>query len=345
MAQLSLPEFDGESSGMTVREAATTPTLWGTGWRDRVWEDLSKPWDIVVIGGGITGAGIVREAARAGLRVLLVDANDFSAGTSSRSGKMVHGGLRYLQSGQVRLTIESVAERERLLREGRGLITSQSFLLPSYATDRPPMWVFGLGLTIYDLLALKWGHRSYSPAGLAELCPQLGETNLVGGFRFFDAVTDDSRLVLRVLREAARAGAVVLNYARADELLRCPKGQVKGIALTDASPEGRGRCIEVFADVVINATGAWADTFRGRIGRKPRLRLLRGSHLIFPWSRLPLARAVTFLHPSDHRALYALPWEGAVLVGTTDVDHGPRVEIDPAISQGEVDYLFDGLKR
>src|SRR3990167_3342392 len=135
--------------------------MWTQGWRDEVWPQLDRPWDLIVIGGGITGAGILREASRAGLRALLVEARDFASGASSRSSKLVHGGLRYLKNGEIRLTFESVRERERLLKEGRGLVTQLGFLLPNYAGERPPAWVFGLGLAVYDMLALEWSHRHY----------------------------------------------------------------------------------------------------------------------------------------------------------------------------------------
>src|SRR3990172_10456123 len=140
--------------------------MWKNGWRDEIWAGLAGPWDLILIGGGITGAGILREASRAGLRTLLLEAHDFASGTSSRSSKMVHGGLRYLRNGQVNLTLESVRERERLLQEGRGLVTSLGQLMVSFKDDPTPLWVFGLGLTLYDLLALKWGHRRYSAAAL-----------------------------------------------------------------------------------------------------------------------------------------------------------------------------------
>src|SRR3990172_473498 len=163
--------------------------MWERGWRDEAWSELSRPWDLIVIGGGITGAGILREAARAGLRVLLVEAHDFASGTSSRSSKLVHGGFRYLKNAQVRLTLESVRERELLLRQGRGLVNPLPFLLANFAGDHTPAWLFGVGLTIYDLLALKGGHRHYAPDGGPRLLPQPPPTNLLGGYRYFDAST------------------------------------------------------------------------------------------------------------------------------------------------------------
>jgi len=313
--------------------------MWERGWRDRVWSQLDSPWDLIVIGGGVTGAGILREATRAGLRTVLFEAGDFSSGTSSRSSKLVHGGLRYLKNAQFNLTVESVHERERLLREGRGLVSPLGFLMPSFRGDRMPGWVFGIGLVIYDMLALKWGHRHYDAHGLLELCPVLASEGLVGGYRYIDATTDDACLVLRVLREAVRGGGVALNYAPVEGLLTRRTGQVSGVAVRDLASTD-GRTIEVQAPVVISATGAWADDLRARIGSPRRLRRLRGSHLIFPFARLPLTRAVSVLHPATGRPVFAVPWEGVTLIGTTDVDHIDASMAEPAIDPAEAGFLL-----
>ncbi|HKZ53910.1 MAG TPA: glycerol-3-phosphate dehydrogenase/oxidase [Anaerolineales bacterium] len=313
---------------------------WGPGWRDQAWSELSQPWDMIVIGGGITGAGVLREAARAGLRVLLVEAHDFASGTSSRSSKLVHGGFRYLKNAQVRLTLESVRERELLLRQGRGLVNPLPFLLANFAGDHTPAWLFGVGLTIYDLLALKWGHRHYAPDGVLGLCPQLASTNLLGGYRYFDASTDDARLVLRVIREAVLQGAMAINHARVGSLLQGRDGRVCGVALQDLDPDRGGRTAEATAQVVVSAAGVWADTLREHVGLPPRLRQLRGSHLVFAAARLPLARAVTFLHPQDMRPVFAVPWEGVTILGTTDVDHRAELLTDPSMSAQEAEYLL-----
>lgn len=323
----------------------TARLIWQKGWRDQIWSILDGPWDIIVIGGGITGAGILREAARSGLRVLLVEGQDFASGTSSRSSKLVHGGFRYLKNGEIRLTLKSVRERERLLQEGRGLINSLGFLLANYAGDRPPRWVFGAGLILYDLLALKWSHRFYDAFDIKELCPPLNESGLRGGYRYFDAQTDDARLVLRVIQEAVRDGGVALNYARATGLLRNNFGQICGIVLRDGAPGAEGRTIEISAPVVINATGAWADHLRAQVGGQNRIRQLRGSHLIFPRKKLPLTRAISFQHPEDRRFVYALPWEGVTIFGTTDVDHSAGLQNDPAISASETEYLLTAVQR
>jgi glycerol-3-phosphate dehydrogenase len=194
--------------------------MWHRNWREPIWSNLAQPWDLIVIGGGITGAGILREASRAGLKTLLVEGHDFASGTSSRSSKMVHGGLRYLRNAQIRLTVDSVHERERLLCEGRGLIEPLSFLLAGYRGDRPPAWVFGMGLMVYDVLGRRWAHHHYDAPQLQELCPHLTGRDLTGGYQYHDAQTDDARLVLRVIREAVRDGGTALNYACVEGLLR-----------------------------------------------------------------------------------------------------------------------------
>ncbi|MFZ5922355.1 MAG: glycerol-3-phosphate dehydrogenase/oxidase [Chloroflexota bacterium] len=316
---------------------------WTPGWRDRVWGELDQPWDLIIIGGGITGAGILRQAAHAKLRALLVETDDFASGTSSRSSKLVHGGMRYLKNAQFKVTLESVSEREYLLKQGRGLVNRLGFLYACLEGDMMPGWVFGAGLVVYDLMARQWTHRSYDADDMRELCPPLTTPSLKGGYRYFDANTDDARLVLRLLRDAVTDGGLALNYARVTSLLRSQNGRVRGVVLRDTSGE-RGREIEVNARVVINAAGAWADQLRGKIQKTPRLRPLRGSHLVLPFNRLPLTRSVSFLHPRDGRPVFALPWEGAVIFGTTDVDHGPDLQTDPSISPAEAEYLMSGLQ-
>lgn len=318
---------------------------WTKGWRDRAWSKLNQEWDVVIIGGGITGAGILRQCVHAGLKVVLVEADDFASGTSSRSSKLVHGGMRYLKNAQVRVTLESVTEREYLLKQGRGLVNRLGFLYACLPGDHMPGWVFGAGLGIYDLMAHQWSHRSYDSDDMRELCPLLSIPGLRGGFRFFDANTDDARLVLRLLRESLEdENALALNYARVDSLLKTKTGKVCGVIVHDTSGES-DRQVEITGRVVINATGAWADKLREDIGKKPRLRPLRGSHLVFPPSRLPLTRAVTFLHPADGRAVFAIPWEGVVIFGTTDVDQGSDLVTDPSIGEAEAEYLLSGLQK
>jgi len=318
--------------------------IWKKDWRDLVWSQLDQQWDLIVIGGGITGAGILRQATQAGLRVLLVDQDDFASGTSSRSSKLVHGGLRYLKTAQIKLTLESVREREFLLKQGRGLVNQLGFLYAGLRGDKMPGWIFGLGLSAYDIMARQWLHRSYDELDMRELCPPLTTPNLTGGYRYFDAQTDDARLVLRLLREAVDDGALALNYACVESLLRTRDQITHGVVLRDTSGES-DRHVEVKARVVVNATGVWADQLRGRINQPHRMRPLRGSHLVLPSERLPITRAVTFLHPKDGRPVFALPWEGVTIFGTTDVDHKSKLITDPAISEEEFEYLLSSLKQ
>jgi glycerol-3-phosphate dehydrogenase len=309
--------------------------------RSKIWQTIDQPWDMIVIGGGITGAGILREAARLGLRTLLVEQKDFAWGTSSRSSKLVHGGLRYLKEGKLGLTRASVLEREHLLDEGPGLIDPLGFLLATYEDDKTGRWVFGAGLTIYDLLALQWSYKYYSPRDFQMLAPRLSMTGLKGGFRYGDAQTDDARLVLRVIQEAVADGGTAVNYVSAQSLLKDENGQVNGLLLHDHTT---GAEAEVHARVVINATGAWADNLRQQIGGERKIRPLRGSHLIFRRWRLPMPQAVTFLHPIDQRPVMIFPWESITLVGTTDVDHPQDLDQEPRISAAETAYLLAAVE-
>jgi glycerol-3-phosphate dehydrogenase len=308
--------------------------------RDAAWQSIGGPWDIIIIGGGVTGAGLLREAAQLGLRVLLVERRDFAWGASSRSSKLVHGGLRYLKQGDLRLTRESVRARNRLLRVGAGLITPLGFLLPVYRGERPGRRTVGAALAIYDALGSQWTHHYRDATEFSLLAPAVAQARLRGGFAYQDAQTDDARLVLRLLREAEAAGGSAINYVAADSLLRDESGRVTGVRLRDTEDE---RTIEARATIVVNATGAWADHLRGQAGGAMRLRPLRGSHLVFPGWRFPLAQAIGFNHPADHRPVFALPWEGVTLVGTTDVDHTRPLDDEPAISPEEVAYLMAAL--
>jgi len=314
--------------------------MWQNDWRNRIWVRLGDPWDIIVVGGGITGAGILREAARLGLRALLVDKKDFSWGTSSRSTKLVHGGLRYLKQGQFGVTYHSVRERERLLREGPGLIEPLGFLMATYEGDTSRR-VFGAGLAMYDLFASRRDHQYYAADDFQMLAPHVSAEKLEGGFRYGDALTDDARLVLRIIREAVRDGAAALNYAAAERLLLDTDGDVNGVRLRDQVTD---RAMELHASVVINATGAWADRLRIQVGGQARIRPSRGSHLIFPAWRFPAAQAITLWHPDDHRPVFVIPWEGVTLVGTTDLDHQQPLDEEPQIDSGETAYLMAALE-
>jgi glycerol-3-phosphate dehydrogenase len=308
--------------------------------REEAWARLGGPWDVVVVGGGITGAGLLREAARHGLRSLLLEQRDFAWGTSSRSSKLVHGGLRYLRQGHLLLTRAAARERVRLIEDAPGLVEPLGFLVGAPADSARARLLLRAGLAAYDVLAGRRTHRRLPPDEFARRAPGLAREGLRGGFRFEDALTDDARLVLRVLGDATAAGAVALNAVRVEALLRTARG-VAGVAVRDTET---GRTAEVAAGAVVNATGAWADRLRAQVGEKPRLRPLRGSHLVFPAARLPAAEAFMLEHPDDGRVMFVIPWEGVTLVGTTDLDHTQPVDEEPAASAAEVEYLLRALR-
>lgn len=211
--------------------------------RAQVWAELDgSSWDLVIIGGGIVGAGVLREAVRLGLRTLLLEQRDFAWGTSSRSGQLVHGGLRYLAQAQVGLTWASVRERERLLRDAPGLVEPLAFLLPVYWGSHPGRLIYGFGLELYDRLGGLHAHRYLGREAFVLAAPHVSQDQLQGGYIFRDAQTDDARLVFRLIREAARHGGTALNYSRVEELLRDGDGRVAGVVVRDvAGTDGEGR--------------------------------------------------------------------------------------------------------
>lgn len=308
--------------------------------REAAWARLSRPLDLLVIGGGVTGAGVLLEAARRGLNAALVEGADFAGGTSSRSSKLVHGGLRYLREGKLKLTRESVREREALLREAPGLVDPMPFLMPQYRGKGPGKALTQLGLAVYDALAGEH-HRAYLDAAQTlEREPAIASEHLQGAHVFFDATTDDARLVLRLLSEAEHFGGVSLNYAGVTALQRDKSGKIAAAHIRDVAG-AREQCVTAHA--FVNATGAFADGLRGQLDRAPKLRPLRGSHLLLPHERLPLMHAVAFLHPADGRPVFAYPWLGVTLVGTTDIDHREDLSSAPSISREEFHYLLDAL--
>ena len=302
---------------------------------------LPKTWDLIIIGGGITGAGILREATRIGLKVLLVEKKDFAWGTSSRSSKLVHGGLRYLQEWKFLLTKIGVAEREQLLKEAPGLVESLGFFLPIYEDLSPSKRTLKAGLSLYDIMARERQHRFYKAAELSEKLPLLNREGLIGGFYYVDAQTDDSRLVLRLINESIARGARALNYTAVTNILRNGRGHVTGVAVADTETR---ETRSLSAQAVINATGCWAEMLHPSPEPNRHLRPLRGSHLVFPHDILPIFQGIGFNHPLDKRWLFIIPWEGAVLVGTTDLDHEKDLSIEPTTTEAEVSYLMQGVQ-
>jgi len=311
--------------------AKATPTL----------DALPGHWDLIVIGGGITGGGIFSIAARLGLKVLLLEQQDFAWGTSSRSGKLVHGGLRYLKQGRLKLTHEAVRERERLLRQAPGLVEPLGFLFPMDGKHPLDRALYGCGLTLYDLLAGRRTHRYHRREAFNLLAPHLQNRQLTGGYAYRDASADDARMVLRLIFSGMAAGGSARNYTPVISLLKNRSGQVNGVVAQDLAD---GTCRELHGKAVISATGVWADQLRAELGAAPSLRPLRGSHLIFPGWRFPLAQAIGFPHPRDRRPVYAFPWEGQTLIGTTDLDHRSELGAEPAISSEERGYLLEAIQ-
>ena len=313
--------------------------MWTSYSRDKSLKELSEPFDIIVVGGGITGAGVLREASRMGLRCCLLEGGDFGWGTSSWSSKMVHGGLRYLTEGDVRMTLEAVRERNRLLRESPDLITPLSFLFAFFRGQEKEKYLLQVALMIYDTLAFQWRHGSLNPKEQLRRVPLLKAKDLISGLHFQDALTDDSRLVLGVLREALADGGIAINYSSVQELVHGEDG-VRGVRVLDRS---LGEIREVRGSVVVNATGAWAERLCSEAGDSLPLRPLRGSHLVLPASKLPLPCAVTFMHPEDKRPVFAFPWGSVTVAGTTDLDHEADMDQPPVMSAQEREYLQDGL--
>ena len=314
----------------------------------------AEPWDMLIIGGGITGAGIAREAARRGLKVLLIEQKDFAWGTSSRSSKMVHGGLRYIASGDYKTTLLSVRERERMLSEASGLVNEMHYIMPHYKGKFPPPWIFNTLLRVYDGLAGKRYSKYFKKDAFLSLNPNIKQDKFLGASQFSDAVTDDSRLVMRVLAEAIHDGAQAINYLKAETLITNQQGLVVGATLKDTSSDDNAQnnvqnnvqSYDVYAKVVVSATGAWADTLRMQASKQTeqsfhkQIRPSRGSHLVVSKERLPIEQAYTFLHPVDKRAVFVFPWENRTVLGTTDLDHPPLDDSEVGITNEEVDYLL-----
>lgn len=297
--------------------------------------DLAVPWDAVVVGGGITGAGILLEAVRRGLRVLLLEQKDFAWGTSSRSSKMVHGGLRYIAQGDVRLTRHSLQERERLLTELPEMVLRLPYLFPIRKGKFPGRWPMSFILSVYDLLAGISDKRWVPRQDLLTAYPLLQSADLLGAMRYTDALTDDARLVLRVLQEACLEGAQARSYT--EVLAITPTAEGAMLSLQDALS---GAKLEIRAKQVFNATGMWADRLSGT---GPRVRQQRGTHLFVAAERAPVQDCLTLMHPEDGRPVFVFPWRGQTCIGTTDLDHRQDIQDEPHCSSAEIDYLLNAV--
>lgn len=274
--------------------------------------------DLLVIGGGVTGAGIARDAAMRGLRTGLVDMADFGSGTSSRSSRLVHGGLRYLEHGHLRLVFEACRERRTLLQIAPHLVWPRSFLFPVHEGARVPMWKLDAGLWLYDILSLFRNvrfHRMLSKRALLQAEPGIRSSTLKGGARYYDAQCDDARLALANVRDAHRHGALAANYAKVDHL-DSAGGRVGGARITDLVT---GEALLVRAHVVVNATGPWSDDLREAEGR-PLLHRTKGVHVVVPRQRLGNHEAITFTSPIDGRVMFVVPWGTLTYMGTTETE-------------------------
>ncbi len=317
---------------------AEAPLVFYPGWRQEAVEALGGGFDLVVIGGGITGCGIALDAAQRGLEVLLVEQGDVASGTSSRSSKLVHGGLRYLKQMQFRITRLACRERDRMLQLDPHLVRPVRFLYPAYRGDRTPGWKIDLGLWMYDKLARQPDpHHRVDADHVARLAPGLLTENLDRALLYRDAMADDARLTLAVASTAVAFGARVLSRARVEEAVRGPGGRVRGVVLTDLET---GAAHRVEAAAVVNAAGVWCDLVRERLGVPgKRLRPSRGAHIVLRRKRLPLEVAVAVPSPDDGRPVCFIPHPEGVLVGTTDLYHDGPLD-DPRPSPEEIAYLL-----
>jgi glycerol-3-phosphate dehydrogenase len=304
-----------------------------------------EPFDLLVVGGGINGAGIARDAAMRGLRTALVERADLASGTSSRSSKLIHGGLRYLEQGEVRLVLEAVRERERLRRLAPHLVRPQEFVFPIYAGG-PVRWLtLAAGLWAYDLLAGLWTvqrHRMLGREATEAAEPALLREGLRGAGRYWDCRTDDARLVLETALAAAGEGALVVSYVELTGL-RKEDGRIVGARLLDRLG---GETIDVRARVVVNAAGPWVDRVVALDAPSPpRLRLTKGVHLVVPRARIGNRAAVVLHALRDRRVMFVIPWGEHALVGTTDTDHQGGPGTPPVVEADDVGYLLETVNH
>lgn len=296
-------------------------------------------FDLLVIGGGITGCGIAREAALHGLSVALIEQDDFASGTSSRSSRLVHGGVRYLEHGHLGLVFESSKERRQLLEIAPHLVQPLEFVWPVYEGGRIPLWKLEAGLLLYDALALFRNvarHHRLSRAAVLEREPTLEPAGLVGGALYYDAATNDARLTLENALAALESGAVVLNHVAAIGLL-AEDGRISGASVHERFS---GAVLQARARVVVNATGPWSDEIRALdTPGVPTVRGSKGSHIAVPRERVANRHALTLLSPRDGRVLFVLPAGAHAIIGTTEADTTTQPE-DVRASSADVEYLL-----
>lgn len=311
---------------------------------EKLIEASRKKFDLIVIGGGITGAGILLDAQSRGLSTLLIEMQDFAAGTSSRSTKLIHGGLRYLKQGEVGLVAEVGRERAIVYENGPHVTKPEWMLLPIVKGGSLGKWTTSLGLAIYDFLAkVKKEERRVmlSKKEALEKEPLLRKEGLIGAGYYVEYRTDDARLTLEVLKKAVEYGATAFNYIKAESFLY-RDGKVIGVRAVDQLSE---QVWEFEASKVVNATGPWCDELREKDGSKTgkHLRWTKGVHLVVDQRRFPLKQAVYF-DTSDRRMVFAIPRDGKTYIGTTDTDyHGDLIH--PPITKDDRDYLLDAVNH
>jgi glycerol-3-phosphate dehydrogenase len=305
----------------------------------------AEPFDLLIVGGGINGAGIARDAVMRGLRVAVVEQGDFGSGTSSRSSKLIHGGLRYLEQGHVGLVLESVRERERLRRLARHLVRPQRFFVPVYEDGPVGFWKLSAGLWAYDLLAGWWNvhrHRMLSASAARDAEPALRSEGLRGAGVYWDCRTDDARLVLETLLSAAREGAVALSYCRVTAFEK-EAGRIVGARVLDRLG---GAQTVARAKVVVNAAGPWVDTVAALDGPGPgHLRLTKGVHIVVPRAPIGHRDAMVLNAVRDGRVMFVIPWGEHSLVGTTDTDHHGGPDTPPVAEPDDVAYLLETVNH
>ena len=307
-------------------------------WREQALAGLNEPFDLVIVGGGITGCGVLLDASQRGLRALLIERADIASGTSSRSSKLIHGGLRYLKQMQFRVTRQACRERDRLVSLNPDLVRTVRFLYPAYEGADTPGWQVDLGLWMYDRLTEGPSNRLRLDAEEAlELAPGLAVEHLDRALAYDDAMADDAALTLAVAATGFAYGGSILTRAEMVEALDGPDGRLSGVRFRDLAT---GAVHRAEARLVINAAGVWADRVRALCGLDDaRLRPSRGSHLVLASERLPLNAAVTTPSPDDGRPVFMIPHREGVLVGTTDIFHDGSLD-DPRPTRGEIDYLL-----
>jgi glycerol-3-phosphate dehydrogenase len=302
--------------------------------------ERTQPWDMIVIGGGATGAAVAVDAATRGYATLLLEQHDFGKGTSSRSTKLVHGGVRYLEKGDVSLVMEALRERGLLRQNAPHLVSELACVVPNYAWWEGPF--YGIGLKIYELLAFKYGFgksRQISKKETIERLPNVNPDGLTGGVVYYDAQFDDTRLLINLIATAAEQGATLLNYAKVTALNKDSDGIVNGVSWQNVET---GETFSASAKVVVNATGAFTDFVR-RLAEPSANQMIapsQGAHLIFDRSFLPGTDAILVPHTKDGRVMFAIPWHGHTLVGTTDTPM-KETPLEPVALDKEIEFMLE----